>query len=129
MNTSSCPFRLEKPYNKISIRDICKRADLSRQTFYNCFNEKDDILRFCLKQGFNALSQELAAKKSLQMRDITDSFSAIFLENEVLLQLMLEHHLENIIADELSASLSTFASKCTTDTKNTYIRLLFFLVL
>ena len=28
----------EMPYDDISIMDICKKADLSRQTFYNYFD-------------------------------------------------------------------------------------------
>lgn len=28
----------EMPYSKITIKEICHRADLSRQTFYNFFN-------------------------------------------------------------------------------------------
>ncbi|SIS03684.1 transcriptional regulator, TetR family [Peribacillus simplex] len=107
----------EKPYKKISIRDICDKADLSRQTFYNCFKGKDDILRFCLKQGCKAMFQELATKKNLKMKDITDSFSVFSVENAVLLQLMLDHHLENIITDELSTSISACAAKSTPDTE------------
>ena len=34
---------LEKSYARITIQDICKRADLSRQTFYNFFNSKESI--------------------------------------------------------------------------------------
>ena len=33
-----------KPYNKISITDICTKAGVSRETFYRHYNDKDEIL-------------------------------------------------------------------------------------
>ena len=41
-----------KPYQQITIMDICKRADLSRQTFYNVFSQKEDVLRFCMQKEY-----------------------------------------------------------------------------
>lgn len=38
----------ENDYSKISIKDICGAAGLSRQTFYQFFNSKDDVIRFTL---------------------------------------------------------------------------------
>lgn len=37
------------PYSKITVKNICTKADLSRQTFYNFFETKDDIIRFYRK--------------------------------------------------------------------------------
>ena len=33
-----------KPYDQINIRDLCRTADVSRQTFYNLFQNKEDPL-------------------------------------------------------------------------------------
>ena len=41
-----------RPYSKITVKDICKQADLSRQTFYNFFDTKDDIIRFRIDQCY-----------------------------------------------------------------------------
>ena len=59
----------QKSYAEITVRDICKSADLSRQTFYNVFDSKDEVLcfrlrneyqrqfaRFCVKEDCNGLS-------------------------------------------------------------------------
>jgi AcrR family transcriptional regulator len=35
----------EKDYREISVTEICKRADLSRRTFYRLYESKDDILK------------------------------------------------------------------------------------
>lgn len=38
----------EKPYKKISVMDIARRAYVSRTTFYNHFQSKDDILQLLI---------------------------------------------------------------------------------
>ena len=35
---------LRKPYEEISVSDICKKAGVSRVSFYHYFDKKDDIL-------------------------------------------------------------------------------------
>ena len=47
----------EKQYSKINVKDICTRADLSRQTFYQIFNSKEEIIRHCIKQSFESLEE------------------------------------------------------------------------
>ena len=42
----------QKPYAEITVRDICKAADLSRQTFYNVFDSKDEVLCFRLRNEY-----------------------------------------------------------------------------
>ena len=36
----------EKKYSQIHIKDICERATLSRQTFYQMFSSKDEIMEY-----------------------------------------------------------------------------------
>lgn len=107
----------EKPYAAISIANICQRADLSRQTFYNFFNEKDDILRCYLNECYEEMSLELQSKEELQMNDITDSFAKFFAKHEERLTLMVNHGLENIIAQVISDSIASFSSQFTPDEK------------
>lgn len=36
----------EKPYAKITVHELCARADISRNTFYANFDDKEDVIRF-----------------------------------------------------------------------------------
>ena len=36
----------EKPYAKISVSELCKRAQVSRQTFYTLFESKDNVISY-----------------------------------------------------------------------------------
>ena len=41
----------EKPYEKISVQDISRRAYVSRTTFYNHFQDKTDVLLLLIAQA------------------------------------------------------------------------------
>lgn len=40
----------QKPFNNIYVKDICETAAVPRATFYNHFEDKYDLLSFCLRQ-------------------------------------------------------------------------------
>jgi len=42
----------EKNYNDITIKELTKRADLDRKTFYRHFNNKDELLMLPLAEAF-----------------------------------------------------------------------------
>ncbi len=46
----------EKPYNKISVRDISGRTYMSRATFYNHFKSRDEVLAFLLERAFGVVA-------------------------------------------------------------------------
>ncbi|BCJ98665.1 TetR/AcrR family transcriptional regulator [Anaerocolumna chitinilytica] len=100
----------ERQYQKITIMDICKKADLSRQTFYNIYSEKDDVLRYYFRNLFREEPYNLELRGRLKLSDITDLFSKFLVEQDTLLKLMVKNNLEGIIFEEMSASVST----CTT---------------
>lgn len=39
----------QKPFEKITITDICNKAGVSRQTFYQLFDNKEEIIKFYLE--------------------------------------------------------------------------------
>lgn len=58
---------MQKDYASISVKEICKQADLSRQTFYNLFSSKDDILHEYLREQVAKALQEIKEKESSEM--------------------------------------------------------------
>ena len=102
---------MEENYNKITIKEICKKADLSRQTFYNFFEQKDDIIRFWFRERYEITLNKYESSKELEIKDITEVFAEFLKENNNLLKCIIDQGLENIIADEISKSIPLFASK------------------
>ncbi|MDR1388537.1 MAG: TetR/AcrR family transcriptional regulator [Treponema sp.] len=50
----------QKPYNKITVSDITKRAGVARQTFYRNYTKKSDIIEHCLSKSI--MIESLAAE-------------------------------------------------------------------
>lgn len=101
----------EKAYSAITIADICKRADLSRQTFYNVFDNKDEVIRFCLRINYEKQFRILENQETLSVKEMVDAFIAVLTESKELLNDIVKNSLENLLADELTQCITLFARK------------------
>ena len=90
------------PYDKITVRDICRKADLSRQTFYNLFQSKEEILYYQLDQIETVPIEEIAAGGQITMRSMLEQFTANIDKNSEFLGALVSHGLEGIIARSVS---------------------------
>lgn len=103
----------EKPYSEISIMDICKKADLSRQTFYNYFESKDELFRFLLRSTYE--------ETLLSFDTIPNSNEAISLfvrtmkKNPRLVSAILKNNMGNLVSDEIFKSITKFLNKFVPD--------------
>ena len=60
----------ERNYGDISVVEICEKAKVQRVTFYNYFEDKDDLLRFCVKELMGAFSERVKIEKAVTDADI-----------------------------------------------------------
>ncbi len=60
----------ERSYGDISVVEICEKAKVQRVTFYNYFEDKDDLLRFCVKELMGAFSERVKIDKEVTDEDI-----------------------------------------------------------
>lgn len=102
----------QMPYASISVRDLCRRADLSRQTFYNLYGSKEDVLHAYLraevKKVHAALLKEDASERPA-LRDMVEAFTTVLLENRENLRLMIDQGLRGVVVDEIANAVSLFA--------------------
>ena len=101
----------QQPYAAITIGAICKEADLSRQTFYNVFDSKEEVLRFCLRQQYEKQFRRFAGHEKITVEEIVGAFAVVVAENQTLLRLMIENHLDSVLADEITQCVALFAGK------------------
>lgn len=101
----------QKEYAQLSVREICDAAGLSRQTFYNCFDSKEEVLRLRIQQCYQEMLTSLNQRQNLQLADITDAFAATFQNNRRFFRLLLTQHLEALLHDELSRAVRQFAER------------------
>jgi AcrR family transcriptional regulator len=66
-------------YNKITIKDIINEANISRSTFYDHFESKDDLLKEMYQELFQHIfSNDLQAEESHDFSGRHDSISSFF---------------------------------------------------
>ncbi len=72
----------DKPLNKITVREICERADVNRSTFYAYYEDIYDLHRAILKDYFHCQHRVIAEGKRIlgNRPDITDLTVADFYE-------------------------------------------------
>ena len=57
---------LEKSFEEIGVTDICRQANIHRTTFYKHFNDKQQLLEFCLKDLWEQFEKEASDFLSVQ---------------------------------------------------------------
>lgn len=101
----------EKPYNKITITEICNKAELARETFYRNFSTKEAIIKYCLKMKFRDFI------KNVNCKDIKIDAYSIGLEifyhwkkEKDFLKLLIDNNLVNLILDQLSEEFQSIGN-------------------
>ncbi|WP_179395885.1 TetR/AcrR family transcriptional regulator [Lacticaseibacillus absianus] len=84
----------EKPFEKISVGELCAQADYPRATFYNYFDDKYDLVAFCWFQlsQYLHLPEVQAQPSNSSLLELFDQAYAIFAEHQPLLLAIIEHN-------------------------------------
>lgn len=83
-------FMKEKPVSRITVSEICRKAEINRGTFYLHYNTPSDVLHE-IEDDFvneNTSSFLTYVKARQNWSDMTDVFSRILKDREILLILM-----------------------------------------
>lgn len=99
----------EKNYADISIMDICKKADLSRQTFYNYFESKDDLFRYLLRSTYAEKISSLTEIPS--SKEAISAFVSVVRENPRMVNAIVKNNMGNLVSDEIFNAITDFLSK------------------
>ncbi len=84
----------KKPYNEITVDEICKVASVRRPTFYNHYKDKDDFTKVALTRYFN---DKLKTNYSLDNLNFKDYF--ITLLETFLYQIEEEKKIQNFLKE------------------------------
>lgn len=95
----------EKPYEKISIQDIVRRAYVSRTTFYNHFSDKDDIIRCLLEDVFRPLLRMGSVQPDADFKQYMVKYIDILIQSWELFLLMRKSGIINMAADFMSEQI------------------------
>lgn len=109
----------EKNYDEIGIKDITDRALVSKNTFYNNFNEKNDLLRFIFQRYEETLMKEVKpfldktihATRYIFFSKCIDTVVHFFYAGKLPIQKMIQHDDSHALYYELSAFIKDLLIK------------------
>jgi hypothetical protein len=89
----------EKPYDKITVSDIVKKAGIARQTFYRNFNGKNEVIFECARNadGLSSIEQSGDSKKRCQIV-LTINYNYIIQRRKELKKILSTPIIENYIS-------------------------------
>lgn len=89
-----------KNYSKISVKDICTQADLSRQTFYQIFSSKEEIMEYHFSVLFEEFTHRCSQYPTLTISDISYCFFQFFFEHKVFTEIIIQNHLTSFLEQQ-----------------------------
>lgn len=82
-----------KPYREIRIKELSKKADLDRRTFYRYFKSKDDVLELYCGFIMQDFAKRILDKNELSLRTVVTSYFEFWEEHVDFLKLLKESHM------------------------------------
>ena len=92
----------KKEFSKISIKELCSTALVSRQTFYTLFDGKEEVIGLHLDTLFSAYIKEIQnSKKELSVNELCSITISCLVKEKKLIQLMVESNLDYIVKNKV----------------------------
>ena len=103
-----------KPLMSISVNELCERSSYPRATFYNYFDDRDDLLTYCWTalSGKSRIGDLEAAEPERRMDLALDMMADMLEDNAALLKEVLEH---NPVDGPMFTSLRAFITERSRD--------------
>ena len=103
----------QKPYQQITISELCKAAGVSRQTFYTLFTSRENAMVFALQTrscDVPELEMRRPEAESRQCRyfdlhRLCRGYSAYLLRNQGLIRLLVENGIDHLLYDSFFDAL------------------------
>ncbi len=89
------------PYTQISICQICREAEISRQTFYSLFSSKEKVITYELERNYGLDLECSCHITGLTLEDIACIYSHYFTEHREFLRLLVENDIIECMTDTL----------------------------
>ena len=105
------------PYSKINISEICRRADLTRPTFYQHFSSKDDVIVRYLDSLFAGFLVEIDKENIVSLHGMTIQFFEFWKHRRSFVLLLEKNGLFDLLGKQFVAYLNILFIKFPLETK------------
>ena len=88
------------PYAEISVAELCREADVSRQTFYSLYQKKDNVVRYLLRAS---CEPDVPGREPgiSHLRQMCSCYSRYITQHREILSLLVENGMTVMIVDML----------------------------
>ncbi len=103
----------EKTFASISVCELCKRADVSRQTFYSLFDSKEKVINFELDRKYCvSLGGEpcCCSGKAVDIDDICRIYASYIKEKKEFIRLLEKNNMLTFVYEDMYNSLMECSS-------------------
>ncbi len=101
----------EKKFSEITISELCKKAGISRQTFYILFKAKENVVIFTLQDQY-AYSLGDSIEGKLTMRKFCECYAQYIIANQDYLKTLVDNGIEHLMYESLYCAMT--CEKCQT---------------
>ena len=95
----------EQSYTRITIKDICAGADLSRQTFYQMFDSKDEVMQFHFSTLFAEFSSECGDFQCISVSDLACRFFQFFYRHQDFVGVLIKNNMTYMLEQQFERYL------------------------
>ena len=95
----------EKKYSQITIKEICSRADLSRQTFYQIFDSKDEVMQYHFSILFQEFTRECDSFQNITVLQIAYHFFSFFRKHGEFVEVLIANNLTFLLTQQFEVYL------------------------
>lgn len=91
----------EIPYADISVAELCRRANVSRQTFYSLFRSKENVVSYLLHEALGPKPSHEPRPGESSLRYMCRLFSLYVSDHREILGLLMKNGQTRLILDKL----------------------------
>lgn len=92
-------------YTKITVKDICREADLSRQTFYQMFDSKDELMEYHFSNLFAGFREGCGSLDDIGCNELARQFFCFFYDERAFVKLLIENNMTYLLEKEFEQYL------------------------
>lgn len=84
-------------YTKITVKDICKEAELSRQTFYQMFDSKDEIMEYHFSNLFAGFQEACGSFDEIGCKELACQFFQFFYNERFFVTILIDNNMTYLL--------------------------------
>lgn len=94
-----------KRFTQITVKDLCKKADLSRQTFYQIFDSKEEVMEYHFMTLFEKFCNECSDFSEISLSELVYQFFHFFYEQKEFVKVLIENNMTYLLEQQFEVYL------------------------